>query len=630
MTYTLLLDKNSTTATSTCASSSSSTTTSPVQNATECFAAAQTVVAASHYTYRIISGDVSSLDDHDYDHDDNELMFPQGCSVRVHRNGNALVAWKHSNNNNNNNNAAQKKQHDHVEDDSKDDDDNNSNVMVAFATGQINLTVTLNAQQDQVQMTLVGPDFVDADGDDADEVWFAVGLGTNSMCLERHADECPTGGPYAIVVQGDLVTERKLDYHGPGVVLNSTITVQSNTLQMNDENGSFHRIVVLTRSLKGANDKYYTFDYTPTTMTSAAAAAATTVIPVIMAKGCGPEFAQHCGHGPSQLNFLHVNQPTSICQAGIQASIGGDAFALNRCAPFPTSDLLHQNNPTCNVQTYTGGLSCCRDGKSLLDKEQEQPWPEAYLKYRLKFRFYFEDYQPATSPTMMLPSHESLVRLYWQTESFAGEYDISPCPPGTPPSQCVQVITSQWKVRDMMRDCVMKDASWCTGQGSADSNTTAGVKLIYAAPHCHAPTCLSMELYNADTGQLICRMEPVVGKNSSSPYDEEHFLAIPPCLWGDEAQGLVAPTLLSLDTTLLSIKRNNNTLPHTGEMASWQMRGVVVPQHRSSSGSSVVTNGGTTSFRRFDHAKVKDDDDDDYVDETTATQLRRVVNHDAK
>ena len=44
--------------------------------------------------------------------------------------------------------------------------------------------------------------------------------------------------------------------------------------------------------------------------------------------------------------------------------------------------------------------------------------------------------------------------------------------------------------------------------------------------------------------------------------------------------GLIAPELLSLDTTLLSIKRNNNTIGHTGEMASWQMRGLVVPKHR--------------------------------------------------
>merc|ERR1712232_952774 len=59
-------------------------------------------------------------------------------------------------------------------------------------------------------------------------------------------------------------------------------------------------------------------------------------------------------------------------------------------------------------------------------------------------------------------------------------------------------------------------------------------------------------------------------------YDEHGFLAIPPCLWGDASEGLVEPELLTLDTTLLSIKRNNNTLPHTGEMASWQMRGILV------------------------------------------------------
>ena len=36
------------------------------------------------------------------------------------------------------------------------------------------------------------------------------------------------------------------------------------------------------------------------------------------------------------------------------------------------------------------------------------------------------------------------------------------------------------------------------------------------------------------------------------------------------------PTFLSFDTNLLSIKRNNNTNAHYGEMAMWQMRGVMV------------------------------------------------------
>lgn len=84
-----------------------------------------------------------------------------------------------------------------------------------------------------------------------------------------------------------------------------------------------------------------------------------------------------------------------------------------------------------------------------------------------------------------------------------------------------------------------------------------------------------MELYDADTGQLLCGMTPVVGQ-STRVYDETGFVSLPPCLWGDPAEGLQAPILLSLDTELLSVKRNNNTYGHYGEMASWQMRGIVV------------------------------------------------------
>jgi len=88
-----------------------------------------------------------------------------------------------------------------------------------------------------------------------------------------------------------------------------------------------------------------------------------------------------------------------------------------------------------------------------------------------------------------------------------------------------------------------------------------------------------MDLFNADTGQLLCHVEPVHGSGKGGMYDEHGFLSIPPCLWGEEkSEGLMEPQLLSLDTTLMSIKRNNNTLPHTGEMASWQMRGILVPK----------------------------------------------------
>ena len=58
-------------------------------------------------------------------------------------------------------------------------------------------------------------------------------------------------------------------------------------------------------------------------------------------------------------------------------------------------------------------------------------------------------------------------------------------------------------------------------------------------------------------------------------FDELGYLNIPPCLWGSEKDGLLPSEYLSYDTNLLSIKKNNNTFPHYGEMASWQMRGIL-------------------------------------------------------
>ena len=40
-------------------------------------------------------------------------------------------------------------------------------------------------------------------------------------------------------------------------------------------------------------------------------------------------------------------------------------------------------------------------------------------------------------------------------------------------------------------------------------------------------------------------------------------------------EGLVAPVFLPFNANLTSIKRNNNTYAHYGEMASWQMRGIL-------------------------------------------------------
>ena len=67
----------------------------------------------------------------------------------------------------------------------------------------------------------------------------------------------------------------------------------------------------------------------------------------------------------------------------------------------------------------------------------------------------------------------------------------------------------------MINQCDTRKGNTCSG------NITGfdGINLIYAGGHCHAPSCISMELYNADTGKLLCRQSPVSGKS-----DEVSFL----------------------------------------------------------------------------------------------------------
>jgi len=372
--------------------------------------------------------------------------------------------------------------------------------------------------------------------------WFAVAFGSNNFAM---ADK-----PWTLVVDGKgNVEERKLGDHDPGTVLASSVRVTSNTVVDGE------RTLVMTREFKGKTSDHFTFDST------------SSEISVITASGTGPNYAYH---GPKQrtggkLQLSGVDVPTCVCNAGVKGSINGIPFHKD-CKQRPGGDLLQQKNPTCWVETYQGGLQCCHHDTILLDKDQTPP--EEKLTYHLKFRFYFQPY--TTEP----PSHRNLLRMWHQTEENSGEYDVIGCPPGTPPSMCTYQITSHFTVQEMVQECDLRKAPTCWG------NTTAydGINLIYAAGHCHAPSCLSMELYNADTGMLLCRHDPVYGK-THQVHDELGYVAIPPCLWGEPEEGLSPPTFLHFNTNLTSIKRNNNTNTHYGEMAMWQMRGVMVNSH---------------------------------------------------
>ena len=331
--------------------------------------------------------------------------------------------------------------------------------------------------------------------------------------------------PYAIIVN-DTIREYKLGNHDSGRELSNSINIISNIIN----NGV--RIVVIERNITGLTPDHYTFTKDGE-------------ISILGAVGNDLKYAYHHLKTGGILSFVSLNGNTCICDNGISGTIDGLPFQKN-CAKEPKADLFHQRNPTCFINTYQGGLSCCHHKTVLLDKEQIQPSHE--MSYRIKFRFWFKDYL----------KQESLIRLYFQTEAYAGEYDVPKC---TPPHECIHMIRSTWQAHEMINNNLIQNNS--------------GVKLIYAAPHCHAGACISMELYNQDTGQLICRVKGIQGKGTDSKFDEDGYIRLDPCLWGYE-KGLYKPPVFKWNTNLTSIKKCNSTDAHYGEMASWQMRGVVV------------------------------------------------------
>jgi len=327
-----------------------------------------------------------------------------------------------------------------------------------------------------------------------------------------------------------------------------------------------HRTVVLTRAVKGKTAGHYTFDLGSAT------------IPFINAVGNKPAFSYHQSRAAAVLNLVVVGGPTCVCDTGKSAYINSDmnpsrAKFSKDCKAEPHGDLLKLHNPTCTIEQYQGGLSCCTSGNILLSKDQN-PWPEKKLTYYMKWRFYFEDYTPSPDPKNKPneASHQGMIRFFKCTEADAGEYDVVKAPAGTAPEDQIYQITAHFQVQEGISRCDPRTSPHCAG---ADFS---GINLVYASHHCHAPSCIKAELWNADTGELICRQEGVYGKSEvatkTNPYDEIGYVAIPPCLFGSAADGLQPEPYLKYDTNLTSIKWNNNSVTHYGEMAMWQMRGI--------------------------------------------------------
>jgi len=356
--------------------------------------------------------------------------------------------------------------------------------------------------------------------------------------------------------------------HEEGTPLEPSVTVVSNTVE------GARRTVVLSRSLIGKTKDHFTFGADAIT------------IPLITGIGMSQVFAHHRAKTIAAVSVAPADVPTCVCDLGVtgklcySGGVGCTQFT-KACENGDNGTLAWQKNPTCNSRTYVGGLHCCGHGRIMLD--EDQPIRPELLRYRLKWRFWFQEY--AETPA---PSHENLDRIFIKTEANAGEYDVPPafapaagypnwpegvptpgtactgtCPKDDPfngtDCQCHHTITHRWSMKN--------------------------VRLIYASFHCHAPTCISGELYNADTMELLCKVRPTwgVGDVGNDRFDEEGYLLLPPCLWGspdpeEAAKEGLKPSKFFPSINFLSVKKANNTgTGHYGDMSMWQMRSVSTP-----------------------------------------------------
>jgi len=321
------------------------------------------------------------------------------------------------------------------------------------------------------------------------------------------------------------------------------------------------RTVILQRTLQGLTPDHYSFSPSIATLN------------FINALGDTVDLTQHKYRAASTLLLFHADvTPSCLCSVGT-SSIDGIPYNAD-CKPEPLSDLLIENNPTCQVSSYVGGLACCINKAFLLDSDQTPPpfVDEIYFK----FRFYFEDYNPDV--------HQLIHHVEWsQNGCDSGaegpnpmgcrhiEFDIVKGI-GSPLSPDIQILSSTFPARGMFEESCAPSYGQCMDGSKVEPN---GFKLMMAAAHCHAPNCLRQELINMDTGENICVGVPILGQ-SEEVFDELGYLFTPPCTWGTPEEGFLPPPVLHLNTTLRMVNYFNSTYGHPGQMGIWQMKAAYV------------------------------------------------------
>ena len=391
---------------------------------------------------------------------------------------------------------------------------------------ELHLQLDASAAAGNATITISGPS----------TAWFGVALGATQMKQQPGA---------FIVSETGVVEEYKLGEHVAGTKLATQVQVLSNSVA----NGK--RTVVLSRAFKGASAAQYSFnasgnDHSIQFMNAVGSAgkawpsfhktmsSSSIVLAQLGVANCLLGSVIKFGSTKGGIIYTHDDNSTER----IEVHSGG-------CGSSSPSDLIPMRNPRCDVSTYVGGLTCCHHKWMLTDREQRSRVPSELLVFHMKIRIWFQEYIKKT-PTAPA-SHQLLSRMY---HSIAGEYDVVKQTPSHSRKDVngsnMQVNVFKFKGRQMVNFGNVRTATMSTPYPTKEQT---GIKLLYLGGHCHAPTCVRFDLYNDDTGELLCRQQGRLGKTlqpdvskfdkEGGRFDEKGYVKLYPCLYGDKGSGLM-------------------------------------------------------------------------------------------
>jgi hypothetical protein len=246
------------------------------------------------------------------------------------------------------------------------------------------------------------------------------------------------------------------------------------------------------------------------------------------------------------LHFINVKEqgeePWFECPCTSDRNINVTNGTVDGVAPLPfacTKALLEERNSGCELGWYKGGYRCCDNGVYVSENPKtDAPKDTVFGKFTFRIDDFNEQYGASFSQIDVTGNN--------------GEYAIPKCDPSKE-QPCIHIAESV-------------DFAWPDlGQTSPDTL----VEFLTARGHQHVAG-LGMELYNVQTGELLCASHPIYGTGSEAGNETGYIVGVPPCVWGPPP--LRQPPRLRAGDKVRTVSRYNSTEGHYGVMGLWFMQ----------------------------------------------------------